>query len=390
MPKDYYKSLNVDKGASKDEIKKAFRKLAHEHHPDKTGGNDTKFKEINEAYSVLSDDSKRSQYDQFGSAGPGGFGGQGGGYSQGASGFEGFDFSGFGGFGGQSGQGVEFDLGDIFGGIFGGSRGGGRGGRRAQPKGRDIQVDLEISFKESIFGVDKEFSLHRQATCERCKGNRAEPGTPLETCKTCEGQGQVVETRRSMFGAFQSAKMCDGCAGTGKVPKEKCKECKGKGVLGKKDNLTVVIPAGIQAGESLRVVGKGEALAGGVPGDLFIRVHIRRPAGEKDGSHLTRDGYHLIMEKEIKLSDALLGAEIKIETLDGPLTVSIPQGITHGEILRVRNKGVPHGQGSESVATSTSHNTKRGDLLIKISVHIPKKLSKEAKKLAEELKREGN
>ncbi len=399
MPKDYYKSLGVDKGASKDEIKKAFRKLAHEHHPDKTGGKDDKFKEINEAYSILSDDSKRAQYDQFGSAGPGGFGGQGGAGGQGfggqggagGQGFGGFDFSGFsGGFGQQGGfsqDGVEFDLGDLFGGIFGGSRGGGRGGRQRQAKGADIQVDLEISFRESIFGVDKEFSIHRTATCEHCKGSRGEPGTSMDTCKTCNGQGRVVETRRSVFGAFQSERVCDVCAGSGKIPKEKCKECKGKGVQSKKDNITVVIPAGIQAGETLRVSGKGEAVVGGATGDLYIQIHVRRT--NKD-EHIQRDGINLITEHEIRLSDSLLGGEAKIETLDGPLTVAIPQGITHGEVLRVRGKGVPHGNGAESVATSTSPSTKRGDLLVKIKVAIPRKLSKEAKKLAEELRKEGN
>lgn len=397
MSKDYYKSLGVEKGASKDEIKKAFRKLAHEHHPDKTGGNDTKFKEINEAYSVLSDDTKRAQYDQFGT-GPNGFngaGGAGGWGGQGASGFEGFDFSGFGGFGGGQGgfsqDGVEFDLGDLFGGIFGGGRGSaGRGGNRGQARGQNIQVDVEISFKEAIFGVDKEFSIHRTSTCDHCKGNRAEPGSSLDTCKTCNGQGQVVETRRSMFGAFQQARVCDTCVGTGKIPKEKCKECKGKGVMNKKDTITVVIPAGIQSGESLRVSQKGEAVAGGVTGDLYIRLHIRRTSGEKGDAHIHREGNNLIVEKSIKLSDTLLGGETELHTIDGNITLKIPQGITHGEILRIRNKGVPFGPGSESFSTSTSPNTKRGDLLVKISIDIPKKLSKEAKKLAEELKKEGN
>lgn len=395
MSKDYYKILGVDKSASKDEIKKAFRKMAHEHHPDKTGGDDKKFKEVNEAYSVLSDDSKKAQYDQFGSEGPAGFGG-GTGYS--GQGFGGFDFSGFtggqgfGGFGG--GDGVEFDLGDIFGSVFGGGTRGGRGGRAKTPKGSDISVDLEISFKESIFGAEKEFSLHRTMECSHCKGTRAEAksngdkasASDFDTCKTCDGSGQIIETRRSMFGAFQSAHLCDTCAGTGKIPKHKCSVCKGKGIEHKKDTITVIVPAGIEGGEMLRVHGKGEAVTGGTTGDLYIRVHIRHTSSD---SHIVKKGTNLEMNHTIKLSDALLGGESDIETLDGTVTMTIPQGITHGEILRVKNKGVPYGAGASNPNTSTASSTKRGDLMVHIKVNIPSKLSKNAKKLIEELKKEG-
>ncbi len=406
MSKDYYKILGVDKSASKDEIKKAFRKLAHEHHPDKAGGNEAKFKEANEAYSVLSDDSKRAQYDQFGSAGPGGFGGGQGGYGAGDQGgfggFGGFDFSGFqqGGFGGQ---GVEFDLGDIFGNVFGGG-GRGRGGARQQ-KGSDISVDIEISFKESIFGAEKEFSIHRTAECLRCKGSRAEPkggstsgssasatAADFDKCKTCEGSGQIVENRRSIFGTFQSARHCDACVGTGKIPKEKCKECKGKGVHNRKDDITIVIPAGIDSGEMLRVTGRGEAVSGGQTGDLYVRVHIKRESEYQKhfGQHnLRKEGHNLVMDVEIKLSDALLGGDIELKTLEGELTVSIPQGITHGEILRVKGHGVPYGHGSDNPKTSLSKSTARGDLMLNIKINIPKKLSKESRKLAEEMRKEG-
>ncbi len=397
MSKDYYKILGVEKGASKDEIKKAFRKLAHEHHPDKTGGDDKKFKEVNEAYSVLSDDSKKAQYDQFGSEGPAGFGGYGGG-GQG-QGFGGFDFSGFGGgFGG--GDGVEFDLGDIFGSVFGGGRGS-RGGKPKTPKGSDISVDIEISFKDSIFGAEKEFSLHRTAECEYCKGSRAEPKAghsgatasagEFESCKTCDGKGQVVETRRSMFGAFQSARLCDDCAGTGKLPKTKCSVCKGKGIQhNKKDTITVIIPAGIETGEMLRVTGKGEAVTGGTTGDLYIRIHVRHVAGEKTKDSNTRkEGLNLAMDHTVKLTDSLLGGESTIETIDGPITIEIPQGITHGEILRVKNKGVPHGSGANNPETSRDSSTRRGDLMVHIKINIPSKISKSARKLIEELKEEG-
>lgn len=405
MSKDYYKTLGIEKGASKDEIKKAFRKMAHEHHPDKTGGDDKKFKEVNEAYSVLSDDSKRAQYDQFGSEGPAGFGGDASGYGggQGGQGFGGFDFSGFGGgFGG--GDGVEFDLGDIFGSVFGGgARGGSRSGKPKTPKGSDISVDIEISFKDSIFGAEKEFSLHRTAECEHCKGSRAEPkagangssgatasANEFESCKTCDGKGQVIETRRSMFGAFQSARVCDDCAGTGKIPKTKCSACKGKGVQHRKDTITVIIPAGIESGEMLRVTGKGEAVTGGTTGDLYIRVHVRHMSGEKTKeSSMRKEGLNLAMDHTIKLTDSLLGGESVLDTLDGPVTIAIPQGITHGEILRVKGKGVPHGTGSSNPATSRDSSTRRGDLMVHIHINIPSKISKNAKKLIEGLKEEG-
>ncbi len=363
--KDYYKILGIEKNASKDEIKKAFRKLAHEHHPDKASGDEAKFKEINEAYGILSDDSKRAQYDQFGSDAFNGSGGP-----QGGQGFGGFDFSGFSqGFGGE---GVEFDLGDIFGGIFGG----GRGRQTRQPKGSDISVDIEVTFKESIFGADKQFSLHRTAACDHCKGSRAEPGTGFDTCKTCDGQGQVTEMKRSVFGAFQSARQCDVCLGTGKIPKEKCKECKGKGVLNKKDTITVVIPSGVESGEMLRVAGRGEAIPGGVSGDLYVRIHVVHDSVSR-AMNLRKEGSNLACNLEIKLSTALLGGDVAFDTLDGPLTIEIPQGIIHGEVLRVRNKGVP--------VTSS----RRGDLMVHIHILIPKKISKEARKHIEELQKEG-
>jgi molecular chaperone DnaJ len=384
MSQDYYKILGVERNASKEEIKKAFRKLAHEHHPDKNGGDDKKFKEANEAYTVLSDDQKRAQYDQFGSAGPGFNGG-------GGQGFGGFDFSGFSGFNGGD---MEFDLGDIFGGMFGGGR---RQSRSKEKRGSDIQVDIEISFEESIFGAEKEFAVHRTDSCSHCKGERKEPGTDFATCSTCNGQGQVVENRRSMFGTFQSARACDTCFGTGKIPKEKCRECKGKGTQSKKDTIKIVIPAGMEAGEMLRVTGKGEAITGGKNGDLFVKIYIKKTYGSAKNAYgvtgtthlgdLRKEGNNLVGELHIKVTDTLLGVEKEVQTLDGVITVKIPKGITHGEILRVREKGVPFGPGSEN--PQKSKTARRGDLMLIIRIDIPDKLSKTAHKLVEELKGEG-
>ncbi len=361
MSKDYYKILGIDKNASQDEIKKAFRKLAHEHHPDKQGGNDAKFKEANEAYSVLGDEKKRAQYDQFGSAGPnmGGFGGQGG--------FNpndfGFDFSGFqGGFGNG---GVEFDLGSIFGDIFGG------GGRQRTKRGSDISVDLQISFEESVFGVEKLIVINKTSACEECGGNGAKKGSKLRTCHTCNGKGKVTEIKRSIIGSFQATRTCETCHGTGKEPEEKCPVCKGSGIHRRNQELKVKIPAGINDGEMVRLSGAGEAVSGGQSGDLYIKIHV------KEHPIWVKEGDNLIMELDVKLSDALIGTETVLKTLDGDIVLKIPEGINHGEILRVKGKGVP---------ASKSH---RGDILVKINVVMPRRLSKEAKKAIEILKKEG-
>ncbi|MFA6535854.1 MAG: molecular chaperone DnaJ [Candidatus Paceibacterota bacterium] len=362
MKKDYYEILGVDKKASKDDIKKAFRKLAHEHHPDKKGGNEAKFKEINEAYGVLSDDQKRAQYDTYGQAFSGGAGpGQGGGFG-GFGGAGGFDFSGF----ANGGQGFEgFDLGDLFGDFFGGG-----GGRSRTKRGRDISVDIEISFAESVFGVDKKFSLAKDSTCNICKGSGAKSGTELKTCEVCGGKGKVQETRRSFIGVFNTVQTCGNCHGKGKVPKEKCEHCRGEGILRQEQEINVKIPAGINDDEAVRLSGAGEAIAGGPSGDLYIKVHV------KPHSSIVKEGNNLLMDVSVKLSDALLGAEYQVSTLDGNLSVKIPEGITHGEILRVRNKGVPYGN-------------RRGDLLLNVKIVMPTKLSKTAKKAIEDLRQEG-
>ncbi len=356
MKKNYYETLEVNKTASKDEIKKAFRKLAHKYHPDKGGGNEAKFKEASEAYSVLSDDKKRSEYDTYGRVSDGGgFGGNAG------QGFEGFDFSNF---GGDFGEGMSFDLGDIFGDFFG-------GGRQRQKKGRDISVDIELDFKESIFGAEKKIILNKTSVCDHCKGSGGEVGTNFTTCSTCNGNGVVRETRRSFMGAFSTTKTCSTCRGKGKVPKEKCKKCNGEGITFGQQEIKVQIPSGIENGEMLKLSGYGEAETGGIPGDLYVKIHVRKHP------KIVKEGHNLIMNLDVKLSDALLGAEYDVEILDGNLKVKIPEGVGFGEMLRLKGKGVPVG---------ASH---RGDLFLKIKINIPKRLSKEAKKTIEELRSEG-
>ncbi len=359
---DYYEVLGVQKNASKDEIKKAFHKLAHKYHPDKNKGDDSKFKEVNEAYQTLSDDGKRAQYDQFGHAyANAGGGNAGGGF--GAGGF-GFDFS-QGGFTGDFGD--MGDLGDIFSDFFGG-----RSSRQEMKRGRDISTELSISFKESIFGVERPILITKQSLCETCKGNGAKPGTKTEKCKKCNGQGQIREMRRSILGTISSTRTCDECFGSGSVPTEKCQTCRGAGVHKRQEEIMVAIPAGIANGEMIRLQGMGEALGHGAQaGDLYIKINV------ESHPRFKRDGHNLMLDLSVKLSDALLGAEYTIETLDGNVTIKIPEGITHGEILRIRDKGVPYARG------------RRGDIHARILISMPKKLSKQARQAVEELRKEG-
>jgi molecular chaperone DnaJ len=354
--KDYYKILGIEKSASKDEIKKAFRKLAHEYHPDKTKGDDAasaKFKEASEAYAVLSDDQKRQQYDTFGSGGGPGFNG---------GGFNGFDFSQF--TQGANGQGFEFDLGDIFGDFFGGRQ------RAQQRRGRDISIDIQVSFEESIFGVERDILVTKTSKCLTCEGSGAAAGTSMDTCKTCNGKGKINETRRSFIGVFNTTRVCDSCHGKGQVPKEKCQTCSGDGVLERQQEIVVKIPPGMEDGEMIRLGGMGEAISNGQPGDLYVKVHV------KAHPLIKKEGVNLIMDHKIKLTHAITGEEQTIRTLDGDLEIKIPSGSNTGDILRIKGKGVPHGN-------------KRGDLFVRILVDMPKKLSRSASKLIEELKKEG-
>jgi molecular chaperone DnaJ len=347
VSKDYYQILGVDKSAQKDEIKKAYRKLAHKHHPDKTGGNEDKFKEINEAYYVLGDEKRRAEYDRYGRV------------FSGASGDAGFDFSNFA---------SDFpDLSEVFGDFFG-FTGNMRGYKR---RGRDISIDVEIDFKDSITGTTRKILVTKPTFCEKCSGKGAEPGSAFKTCSKCQGAGKINETKKSFLGSFTTLRLCDHCKGAGKIPVQKCKGCKGRGIVKKAEEISIEIPAGIYEGEMIKLMEKGEAIQNGVPGDLYIKVHV------KPHPYFKREGNNLIMELSIPLSEALLGGERKIKTLDGELKIKIPAGINYGEILRIRGKGVQN------------KDLGNGDILIKILVKIPKNLSRKSKKLIEELKKDG-
>lgn len=359
--KDYYNVLGVDRRATQDDIKKAFRKLAHKYHPDKGGSDEAKFKEITEAYSVLSDDKKRREYDAYGQAFPGGHPGAAG---QGGNPFGGFDFSQFQQGFGQGG--VDFDFGDIFGDIFSG-----RGARQQTPRGRDISMDLEISFKDAVFGTSRTVLIAKVSTCALCRGNGAKPGTQLETCKTCNGSGKIHETRNSILGQFSSVRACTACDGSGKIPKEKCPECKGHGVLRKEEEIKINVPAGIDNGEMIRLPQQGEAIKTGVAGDLYVKMHV------KPHATFRRDGVNLIMDLPVKLTDSLLGTTVSIETLEGKtLEVKIPMMKRAEELLRVAGKGIPF-------------ESSRGDLIIRLEVALPHKLSAKARHALEDLKSEG-
>ncbi len=357
--KDYYTILGISKTASKDEVKKAFRKLAGKYHPDKKTGDEAKFKEISEAYSVLSDDKKRAEYDAYGRSYSGNPGGA---YQNG-----GFNWGGF--QGGFQGQNVDFDLNDIFEGFGDMFGGGARGGKR-QSRGNDISVDIELAFKESIFGTKRTLKLMKNNTCATCTGTGARKGTDMTTCSTCNGNGKIRETRQSILGNFTTVRECAACGGIGKMPKEKCPDCLGRGVRKTEDTIDINVPAGIEHGEMIRMTGRGEAVQGGVPGDLYIKVHVAQHAS------IIREGKNLLMVLPVKLSDALLGSTYGVETLDGTVKIKIPEGVKHGEMLRIREKGVPGDSG-------------RGDFLVKIAIDIPKKLSRNARKLVEELQKEG-
>lgn len=355
--KDYYEILGISRNASKDEVKKAFRGLASKFHPDKKTGDEAKFKEISEAYAVLSDDKKRAEYDAYGRSYAGG----------GQNPFQG----GWGGFqGGFQGANFEFDLNDIFenfGDMFGGGQ---RGGKRGS-RGNDISVDIELTFEESVFGTKRSLKLMKNNTCDTCKGSGAKAGTDMTTCATCNGNGRIRETRQSILGQFATVRECTHCNGTGKVPKEKCPDCHGKGVRRTEDKIDIIVPAGIEHGEMIRMTGRGEAVQGGVPGDLYVKIHVQ--------SHPTikRNGDNLETTLRLKLSDALLGIpEFGVETLDGIVKIKIPEGVKHGEMLRIKGKGV-QGDGG------------RGDFMVKILIEMPHKLSRTARKLVEDLKKEG-
>ncbi len=357
MQKDYYKILGLEKGSSKDEVKKAFRKMAAKYHPDKASGDEEKYKEVTEAYAILGDDKKKAEYDTYGHAFSNGGGGAG-------AGFGGFNWGDFAQqSGGFNAGGFEFDLNDIFENF-------GFGGGRRQERGRDVSIDINLTFSESVFGVTRKVLITKNNTCTYCDGSGAKAGTEKVSCTTCGGNGKIRETRQSVMGSFSTVRECTDCHGTGKVPKELCEHCRGAGVSRTQEEISIKVPAGIQNGEVIRMTGRGEATASGQPGDLYIKVHAE---GHKS---IRREGSTLYSNLPIKLTDAILGGSYRVETLDGTIDVKIPAGIAHGELIRIKDKGVPSDRG-------------RGDFMVKVSIEIPKKLSKKAQKLIEELKEEG-
>lgn len=345
--KDYYEILGLQKGASEEDIKKAFRKLAIQYHPDKNKGDkeaEEKFKEINEAYQVLTDPEKKAQYDQFGTTDfNGGFG----------AGFDGgFDFTDMGGFG------------DIFDSFFGGGFSGRR--RRTGPeKGADIEYSINLTFEEAVFGVEKEITINRHETCETCKGSGAKPGTSPKTCDKCGGTGQMRTQRNTPLGSFVSMSTCDKCSGKGKVILEPCSDCHGAGKERKHRKITVNIPAGVDTGNVMPLRGQGEHGAnGGPPGDLYINIKV--------SSHPTfkRKGFDIYIDANLSFAKAALGTELKVPTVDGEVKYQVPAGTQPGTVFRLRGKGVPR-----------VNSSGRGDQYVNVVVEIPKTLNEKQKEL---------
>lgn len=365
MSKDYYKILGLQKSASSDEIKRAYRRLAQQYHPDK-GGDPEKFKEINEAYQVLSDPQKRPQYDQFGTTFEQAR--QGGGFS----GFEGFrDFSSFADafdfFGGRQQRRGNVDFEDIFGDVFrGGSQRGARG------RGHDIVIDAEISLEDAYKGVQREINLRRAVKCDKCGGGGGEPGVKTKQCPTCKGRGQVEQRAGAGFFTFSQITACPECGGTGKIPEKVCTKCDAQGRVKETKNLKIKIPAGIQDGQTLSISGEGEAGLRGAPaGDLLVNIHV------KADMRFRRQGDDLYYDLPISIVSATLGDNVDIPTISGWVKMKIPEGVESGAQIRLDGKGMPHLQRKGF-----------GDMIIKVQVKTPKKLSRKAKELLEDLKKE--
>ncbi len=353
--RDYYEVLGVGKTASADEIKKAYRRLAIEHHPDR-GGDEEKFKELNEAYEVLKDTDKRKRYDQFGHAGVGGNGAGGG-----AGGF-----NGFGGFGG--GQEMHFDFGDLgLGDIFGSFFGGGAQQQQRARRGRDVETAVEVTFEQAAFGTDTTLTLNINDACEHCKGTTVEPGHDMKKCDQCGGSGQIVTMTRTIFGNIQQATVCPRCHGTGKIPEMLCTVCRGKGTQSKKQQLTLKIPAGIDDGATIRLREHGEATANGPKGDLYVHVRV------KPHKKFTREGDLILSEEHISMVDAALGATITVETVDGAVSMKVPAGTQSGSDFKLSGHGIPHMRGST-----------RGAHIVTIVVDVPTNLSKRQQELLRE------
>ncbi|MDR2421199.1 MAG: molecular chaperone DnaJ [Oscillospiraceae bacterium] len=346
--RDYYEALGVSRGASDDEVKKAFRKLAKRYHPDVNSGDknaEARFKEINEAYEVLADAEKKARYDAYGHAGVD----------------PGFAASGGGGFGGFDGFG---DLGDIFGTIFGG---GGRSAqsRNAPRRGERVAVSVSVSFEDAAFGCEKEIEITRVENCENCSGTGAKPGTSPERCAECGGTGVVTQTRRTPFGVMQSSAECPKCGGRGKIIKSPCEKCRGAGRVRRRKTVSVKIPAGIDSGQAINMRGQGSAgINGGEPGDLYVSVTVR------PHEIFEREGTSVLLELPISFTKAALGGEAEVPTLDGKVKYAIPEGTQTGTIFRLRGKGIPSLRG-----------TGRGDQLVTVRVRTPTNLTREQKEL---------
>lgn len=345
--RDYYEILGIEKGAGEDQIKKAYRKMAKKYHPDVNKDNpeaEEKFKEVNEAYEVLSDPQKKQAYDQFGHAGVDPNAGFGGG-------------AGTGGFGG-------FDMGDIFESFFGGGFGG--GSRRNGPrKGGDIHQSVELNFTEAAFGTTKEIVILRVEDCETCHGTGAKKGTAPQTCPSCHGTGQVKTTQRTPLGSFVTTRVCDTCRGEGKIVKDPCSVCNGQGKVKRRRTLTVEIPAGIDNGQTISMRGEGDkGYRGGPSGDLLITVRIKRH------DLFTREGNNVLCEVPITFVQAALGCDIEVPTIDGKIRYHIPEGTQTDTVFRLKNKGIPALRGGG-----------RGDQMVKVIVEIPKNLSQRQKDL---------
>ena len=368
--RDYYEVLGVDKSASEDEIKKAYRKIAIKYHPDRNPGNkeaEEKFKEAAEAYDVLHDPQKRQQYDQFGFNGPGaGFGG--GGFGGGASMNMDDIFSMFGDiFGGHAG----------FGGGFGGFGGGGRQARPQQHRGNDLRLKVRLTLSEVATGVTKKFKVKKDITCSHCNGSGAEAGSGMETCQTCHGSGVITHTTQSIFGMMQTQGVCPTCGGEGKVIKNKCKECGGTGVVKGEEVVEINIPAGVAEGMIVNVPGKGNAgRRNGINGDIQVLIE------EEPNDTFVRDGNNLIYNLLLDFPTAALGGEVEIPTISGgKVRMKIESGTQPGKTLRLRGKGLPAVQG---------YGRGNGDLIVNISVYVPKTLSRDERKAIESMKGSDN
>lgn len=352
--RDYYEVLGVSKNASDDEIKHAYRRLAKKYHPDMNPGDkeaEAKFKEVNEAYEVLSDSSKRAKYDQFGFAGvdpsygAGASGGAGGGYS----GFTG-DFSGF-----------EDIFGDIFGSAFGGGSSNRSQTRNGPSKGQNIRTSVTVSFEEAAFGCKKEVTINRAEKCSVCNGTACEPGTTAEICPDCNGTGTVRKVQRTMLGNMTTEQPCSRCSGTGRVIYHPCKNCRGTGTERKKRTITVTIPAGIDDGQAIVLHGEGHAgRNGGAAGDLIVEISV------KESDRFQRDGDNLYSEIYVTFVQAVLGSELEVPTIDGNVKYTLPAGTQNGTRFRLRGKGMPN-----------VHNKVRGDQYVTVQVEVPKNLNKE-------------